>query len=154
MSVCEDRRSGYSVMNNLERFKTIDEAYNARDWNAYSALLDEGFRGWIQGKVISEGKAEHVNAAKQFCAISADNRVHNAPYTVALQDRDWSCTIARFTGTLTGVLRTEQGKTAEPNREAFDTTLAVIARWVDGRIVEEYEFLDASGILQKIEEKK
>lgn len=142
------------MTSNLDRFKAIDDAYNARDWNAYSALLDDGFRGWMQGKARPEGKPEHVSAAKQFCVVSADNRVHNESYIVALHDGDWTCTIARFTGTLTSALRTEEGKTVEPDGQEFDTTLAVMARWISGKIVEEYEFFNDAVILRQLEGKK
>jgi hypothetical protein len=92
--------------NNLDRFKAIDNAYNDRDWKAYGSLLGENFRGWTPGDAKQQGKVEHVRAAREFCATYADNRVHNAPYVVALSDGEWTCTIARLSGTMTGPLVT------------------------------------------------
>ena len=138
------------MTDNLSRFTALDNAYNSRDWDAYSALLDDSFRGWMQGNAQPEGKAEHLRHAKEFCALSADNRVHNSPYVVALFDQEWTCTIASFTGSMTGPLRTGEGKTVQPSHRTFETTFATIARWVGGKIVEEYEFLDASAILGQV----
>jgi hypothetical protein len=135
---------------NLERFKAIDVAYNARDWEAYSALLDETFAGWMMGGATSESKAEHVRAAQQFCAVSSDNQVHHSPYVVAFSHGEWTCTIARFTGTMTAPFPTAQGKVLEPTHRPFETSFATISRWVDGKIVEEHEFLDAKAILLQI----
>jgi len=138
------------MTDNLSRFTARDDAYNSRDWDAYSALLDDSFRGWMQGRAHAEGKAEHLRNAKEFCALSADNRVHNSPYVVALSDREWTCTIASFTGSMTGPLKTGEGKTVQPSHRTFETTFATIARWVGGKIVEEYEFLDSSAILAQV----
>jgi hypothetical protein len=138
------------MTDNLSRFTALDNAYNSRDWDAYSALLDDSFRGWMQGRAHAEGKAEHLRNAKEFCALSADNRVHNSPYVVALSDREWTCTIASFTGSMTGPLKTGEGKTVQPSHRTFETTFATIARWVGGKIVEEYEFLDSSAILAQV----
>jgi SnoaL-like polyketide cyclase len=138
---------------NLDRFKAIDDAYNARDWNAYSALLDDGFRGWMQDDVKPQGKAEHLRGARAFCEVSEDNQVDNDPYVVALSDGEWTCTIARFSGSMTGSLTTGEGRTIKPTHRAFDTTFATITRWVSGKIVEEYEFLDVAGITKQIEAK-
>ena len=91
-----------------------------------------------------------MRAAQQFCAVSSDNQVHHAPYFVACSDAEWTCTIARFTVTRTGPFSTAQGKVLEPTHRPFETSFATISRWVDGKIVEEHEFLDAKAILLQI----
>jgi len=91
-----------------------------------------------------------VRAAKEFCASFVDNRVHNDPYVVALSDRERTCTIARLTGTMTGPLPTSDCKVLEPTNRPFETSFATIARWVGGKIMEEYEFLDVAGIMRQI----
>jgi predicted ester cyclase len=133
------------MISNLDKFKAIDDAYNSRNWEAYTALLDETFRGWMMGDAKPQDKAQHVRAAKDFCTVSADNCVHNSPYFVAFADGDWTCTIARFTGSMTGPVESIQ-----PTHRTFETTFATISRWVGGKIVEEHEFLDASAILRQV----
>jgi ketosteroid isomerase-like protein len=134
---------------NLNCFKTIDDAYNSRDWETYSGLLDEEFRGWVPGSAAPEGKLAHIRAAQEFCSAFPDNRVHNAPYIVALADGEWTCTIARFTGTMWGSFQSS-GKVLQPTNLPFDTSFATLARWADQRIVEEHAFLDTAGILRQV----
>jgi len=133
------------MTSNLDKFKAIDDAYNSRDWVAYNALLDGTFCCWMMGDAKPQNKAQHVQAAKDFCKVSADNHVHNSPYVVAFADGDWTCTIARFTGSMTGPMESVQ-----PTHRSFETTFATISRWVGGKIVEEYEFLDSSAILRQV----
>ena len=133
------------MSSNLDKFKAIDDAYNFRDWESYSALLDETFCGWMMDDARPQDKARHLLAAKDFCNVSADNHVHNSPYVVAFADGDWTCTIARFTGSITGPI-----KSVQPTNRSFETTFATISRWVDGKIVEEHEFLDGSAILRQV----
>ena len=138
------------MSDNLISFSLIDDAYNSRDWNAYGALLDDGFQGWAQGISLPHGKAAHLRQAKEFCVASADNRVHNSEYIVRIADGPWTCTIARLTGSMTGPLRRSDGRMLMLSGQTFDTTFATIARWADGKIVEEYEFLDTGEILRQL----
>jgi hypothetical protein len=138
------------MSSNLDRFNAIDDAYNARNWEAYGSLLDHTFRGWMMGDPKPQDKATHVHAAKEFCAVSADNRVHHSPYVVAFTDGEWTCTIARFTGSMTGPLKTAAGNIIEPTHRTFDTTFATMARWAGSKIVEEHEFLDVSAIMRQL----
>jgi hypothetical protein len=138
------------MSDNLDRFKELDDAYNARDWDAYSALLDDGFRGWSPGDARPQGKAEHVRTAQTFCTASADNQVHNAPYIVAVAKGDWTCTIARLTGTITAPLLTSDGRVMEPANQPFETSFATFSRWTGGKLVEEFAFLDAAVIMRQV----
>jgi predicted ester cyclase len=136
------------VNSNLRRFKALDDAYNARDWEAYGSFIDEEFRGRMLGKTKPEGKVDHVRGAEEFCASAPDNQVHNAPYIVALEAGEWTCTIARLTGT---TLAPSDGEELAPTSHPFETSFATFARWTNGKIVEEYEFLDVAGIVRQME---
>jgi hypothetical protein len=141
---------GDPMTSNLDRIKALDDAYNARDWEAYGSLLDESFCCRTIGSAKQQGKAELLRSVKGFCATFADNQVHNAPYVVALSDGEWTCTIARLTGTMTGPLPTPDGKVLEPTNRPFESSFPKIARWVGGKNVEQYELFDTPGIMQQI----
>jgi hypothetical protein len=51
---------------------------------------------------------------------------------------------------MTGSLPASDCRFSPPTSLPFDTSFATIARWVDGKIVEEHEFLDFAGIMQQI----
>lgn len=124
------------MTSNLDRIKAFDDAYNARDWEAYGSFVDENFCNRIMGSTKQQNKAELVRAVQGFCAKSPDNQVHNAPYIVALSDGDWTCTIALLTGTMSA--------------RHFESSFPTIAHWVGGKIVEQYELVDTNGIMQQI----
>jgi SnoaL-like polyketide cyclase len=132
---------------NLDRIKVLDDAYNARDWEAYGVLLDACT---TMGSAKQQGKAEILRSVKGFCATFVDNQVHNSPYVVALSDVEWTYTIARLTGTMTGPLPTPDGKVLEPTNRLFESFFPTIARWVGGKNVEQYELFDTPGIMQQI----
>lgn len=72
------------------------------------------------------------------------------PNLVALSDGEWTSTIARLSGTMTGPIITSGGKVFEPTNRCFETSFATIAHWICGKIVEEYEFLDLAEIMRQI----
>lgn len=139
-------RMAESMNDLLERMKRIDDAWNARDWAAYSALLGEDLVARAPGSA-PHGRAEHVAMGQAFCQAFADNRVENDPYLVAFTDGVWTCSVARFTGTMTGPLASPTGPMAASG-ERIDATLAVVARWQRGVIVEEREFFVMNDINQ------
>lgn len=141
---------GDPMTSNLDRIKAVDDAYNARDWEAYRSFLNESFSLTTMGSTKKQGKTELLRAVKEFCLTFPDNHVHNAPYVVALSDGEWTSSIARLTGTMTGPLTTPDGRVLEPTNRPFESSFPTIARWVDGKIVEQYELFDTPGIMQQI----
>ena len=132
----KNKKGGDPITSNLDRIRAFDDAYNARDWEVYESFIDESFCNRIMGSTKQQDKAELVRAVQGFCAKSPDNQVHNAPYIVALSDGEWTCTIARLTGTM--------------KDRHFESSFPTIARWVGGKIVEQYELVDTHGIMQQI----
>lgn len=131
-----ENKGGDPITSNLDRIRAFDDAYNARDWEVYQSFIDESFCNRIMGSTKQQDKTELVRAVQGFCAKSPDNQVHNAPYIVALSDGEWTCTIALLTGTM--------------KDRHFESTFPTIARWVGGKIVEQYELVDTHGIMQQI----
>ena len=119
----KNKKGGDTITSNLDRIRAFDDAYNNRDWEVYESLIDKSFCNRIMGSTKQQDKAELVRAVQGFCAKSPDNQVHNAPYIVALSDGEWTCTIARLTGTMKDRL--------------FESSFPTIARWIGGKIVEQ-----------------
>ena len=78
-----------------------------------------------------------------------DNRVENRPYKVFFADGDWSCSIARFHGTMKGPMVLGD-KTIPPNGKRFEVDFCTVARWHDGQIVEENLFYDVVGMMSQL----
>lgn len=138
-----------NMSTNLKKFEELDEAFNRRDWLTY----DRGFAGDFVGRNTRFGDTKarqaHLDHARAFCATFGDAHVHNAPYVSAVADGEWTCTVARFTGTMDGPFSSGSGKLIPPTGKSFDILLANFARWKQGTIVEEIEFLDENEILRQ-----
>jgi hypothetical protein len=63
---------------------------------------------------------------------------------------DWTCSIARFTGTMKGPMMGLGGKEIPPTHKLFEVYFCTVARWVNREIVEENLFYDVVGLLRQI----
>ena len=78
-----------------------------------------------------------------------DNRVENRPYKAFFASGDWTCSIARFHGTMKGPMVLGD-KTIAPNGKRFEVDFCTVARWHDGQIVEENLFYDVVGMMGQL----
>ncbi len=134
----------------LTLFATLDAAYNRRDWQTYSDLLDDAFQGHSSKGGPAEGKADHVENARRVCQVFGNCQVHHEPYKVAVADGEWTCTVARFTGEMTGAFHAPSGRSIPPTHHTFDIAIATFARWRLGKIIEEYGFADQAELLRQV----
>jgi hypothetical protein len=64
---------------------------------------------------------------------------------------DWTCSIAHFTGTMTGPMKGPDGKEIPPTGKSFDVNFCTVARWDEnGQIVEENLFYDLVTFMRQI----
>ena len=63
--------------------------------------------GWL---IDHDHRAEGIRMFKTF----PDNRVHNRPYRVLFASGDWTCSVARFTGTMTRTMAGANGAVIQP----------------------------------------
>ena len=63
---------------------------------------------------------------------------------------DWTCSVARFTGTMTGPMKGADGKEIPPTNKSFEVEFCTVAHWKDGEIVEEKLFYDLVGLMKQI----
>ena len=50
---------------------------------------------------------------------------------------EWTCSIAHFTGTMTGPMKQADGSEVPPTGKSFEVDFCTVAKWDDGQIVEE-----------------
>ena len=79
-----------------------------------------------------------------------DNKVHNRPYKTFFASGDWTCSIARFTGTMKGPMIGPGGTEIPPTGKTFEVDFCTVARWENGEIVEENLFYDVVGLMSQI----
>ena len=96
------------------------------------------------------GIEDHTTESIAFWKTFPDQKLDNRPYRVFLASGDWTCSIARFRGTMTGPMRTADGSEIPPTGKSFEVDFYTVAKWHDGQIVEENLMYDLVGFLKQI----
>ena len=135
---------------NMELMQTLDDAWNAQDVDLVAQRHKPDVVVRWPGKPPTYGIEAHRAEAIDFFTAFPDQRVHNRPYKVFFASGDWTCSIARFTGTMTGPLRGPDGKEIPPTGKSFQVAFCTVARWDDGQIVEENLFYDLVTFLRQL----
>lgn len=107
----------------------------------------------VHGPVQPEptaGIEDHTAESIAFWKTFPDQRLDNRPYTVFFASGDWTCSIARFRGTMTGPMITADGTEIPPTGKSFEVDFYRIGKWHDGQIVEENLMYDLVGFLKQI----
>jgi SnoaL-like polyketide cyclase len=91
------------------------------------------------------GGPDHRGESLRFCEAFPDNKVKH-PYDLLFGDEDYTAFVSTFTGTFTGPLELPDGTVIQPTGKAFEVTVSTIARWRDGKIVEEHLSLQAGSV--------
>jgi ketosteroid isomerase-like protein len=135
---------------NMELMQTLDDAWNAQDMDTFSARHKNDVVVRWPGKAPTHGVADHRQESLEFFKTFPDQKVHNRPYKTLFASGDWTCSIARFTGTMKGSMKGPDGKEIPPTNKPFDVDFCTVARWDDGQIVEENLFYDLVTFMKQI----
>jgi ketosteroid isomerase-like protein len=138
-------------MSNTELMQTLDDAWNAQDWDTFdSRHAPDTVVYWPGQPEPTRGRRDHRAESIELFKTFPDNRVGNLPYKTLFGSDDWTCSIARFTGTMTGPMKGADGKEIPPTGKSFDVDFCTVAHWRDGLIVEENLFYDLVTFLRQI----
>jgi len=136
---------------NMELMQTLDDAWNAQDLDVFKARHKPDVVVRWPGKVEpTVGIADHTQEAIDFFRTFPDQHLENRPYRVFFASGDWTCSVARFKGTMTGPMKVAGGKEIPPTGKAFDIEFYTVARWQNGQIVEENLMYDLVTFLNQI----
>jgi hypothetical protein len=97
----------------------------------------------------TRGGPDHRAESERFRAAFPDNKVKH-PNDILFGDDEYTAFLGRFTGTFTGPLELPDGTVIEPTGKSFEVVFSTIARWRDGKIVEEYLKYDNGSFMQQI----
>jgi hypothetical protein len=139
-----------STEENLQMMKTLDDAWNARDWETFNKChAEDADIYWPGQKDPTHGRTNHRLESIEFLK-SVENRVDNDPYQIQFGQGDWTCTVARWRGKMVGPMKAPDGKIVPPTGKTFDLEFCTLARWKDGEIVEEKLVYDQLSLLRQI----
>ncbi|HZT03478.1 MAG TPA: ester cyclase [Steroidobacteraceae bacterium] len=136
---------------NLELMQTLDDSWNAQDWDTFDKRHQHDVIVRWPAQPPTHGRHEHRAESVRLFKTFPDNRVHNRPYKVLFASGDWTCSIARFTGTMTGPMSGRNGRDIPPTGKSFEVDFCTVAHWSDeGEIIEENLFYDVVGLMRQV----
>ncbi len=144
-----------NVKRNLELMKTLDDAWNAGPgsplWETFRKRHHENVAVyWPGGAPPTFGRHNHDLEAVEFFKTFPDNRLVNNPYKIFFGQGDYTCTVADFSGTMKGPMKSASG-IIPPTNKSFHIEFCTAAHWnQEGEITEERLFYDLVGLLRQI----
>ncbi|SFM29002.1 ester cyclase [Methanolobus profundi] len=140
-----------TVEENLELMITLDDAWNAQDWETFNKRHSEDTAVYWPGQTEpTRGRKAHNEEAIEFYKTFPDNHVENRPYKVLFGQGDWTCSVAVLSGTMKGPMKTPEGDEIPPTNKSFKVDFCTVAHWKDGQIVDEKLFYDLVGVMKQI----
>jgi ketosteroid isomerase-like protein len=136
---------------NKELMQTLDDAWNAQDLETFAKRhRDDVVVRW-PGQPPTNGVHDHRTEAIAFFKTFPDQHLDNRPYKVLIARGDWTCSVARFRGTMTGPMKGPDGKAIPPTGKSFEVDFCTVARWdQNGQIIEENLFYDLVSFMKQI----
>jgi ketosteroid isomerase-like protein len=136
---------------NMELMQTLDDAWNAQNWDTFDKRHKPDVVVRWPAKPPTHGIRDHRAESIDLFNTFPDNHVGNRPYKVFFASGEWTCSVARFTGTMKGPMTGPGGKEIQPTGKSFEVDFVTIARWGDdGQIIEENLFYDMVGMMNQL----
>jgi ketosteroid isomerase-like protein len=136
---------------NMELMQTLDDAWNSQDLETFEKRHRPDVTVTWPGKAPTHGAKAHNDEAVDFFKTFPDQHIDNRPYRVFFASGDWTCSIAHFTGTMTGPMTGPDGRQIPPTGKSFEVDFCTVARWDEkGQIVEENLFYDLVSFMKQI----
>lgn len=140
-----------SAEENMQLMQTLDDSWNNQDWETFNKRHSENTAVYWPGKSLpTRGRHDHRMECIEFFKTFPDNHIDNRPYKVLFGQGDWTCSVARFTGTMTGPMNGPDGKEIPPTNKSFEVEFCTVAHWNNREIVEEKLFYDLVGLMRQI----
>ncbi|WP_129116125.1 ester cyclase [Halegenticoccus tardaugens] len=136
---------------NMELMQTLDDAWNDQDVEVFRERHKPGVVVHWPGKPEpTVGIEDHTEESKEFWRTFPDQKLDNRPYRIFFASGDWTCSIARFRGTMEGPMIAPDGTEIPPTGKSFDIEFCTVAQWDDGQIVEENLMYDLVTFMEQI----
>jgi len=151
MAAAPDAKVPTSIeQRNMELMQTLDDAWNAQDLETFAKRHKDSTVVRWPGQPATHGVAAHRAEAIAFFKTFPDQHLDNRPYKVLIATGDWTCSVAHFTGSMTGPMTGADGKVIPATGKKFDVDFCTVARWDNGQIVEENLFYDLVTFMKQI----
>jgi hypothetical protein len=133
---------------NLATFDKLDfESWNKKDMPLFKEIHAEDVLVHYPDGTTTKGIKAHVDWANGFFA-SFDASVTAHPIKVA--SGEWTSVVGDMTATMARPMKTPDGKTIPATKKTWKGQMCTVAKWKDGRIVEELLFWDSGAMMKGV----
>jgi SnoaL-like polyketide cyclase len=136
---------------NMELMQTLDDAWNAQDQKVFRERHKPDVEvHWPGTTKATKGIEDHTKESIDFWTTFPNQHLENRPYRIFFASGDYTCSIARFRGTMTGPMKAPDGSMIPPTGKEFDVEFYTVAKWDNGQIVEENLMYDLVTFMKQI----
>ena len=136
---------------NMELMQTLDDAWNEQNVEVFRARhKPDVIVRWPGNPKPTVGIEDHTQEAYDFWKTFPDQRLANRPYRIFFASGDFTCSVARMTGTMKGPMKAPDGTEIPPTGKSFDVDFYTVAKWDNGQIVEENLMYDLVTFMKQI----
>lgn len=138
-----------TVASNLARFDELDfEAFSKQNWKLFNEIHSQNVLViWPDGGQ-TKGIDQHNKDIMAMFDYAPDTRVISHP--IKFGSGQWTAATGIVEGTFTQPMALPDGSVIPPTGKSFKVTMSTIARWENGKIVEEHLFWDNAEILKQM----
>ncbi len=135
---------------NLENFKELEmTAFNQRDFDRINDLFVSDVQIFQSGSFTNQGKVNNYLAELKLAFnIYPDLEVVEQP--VLFSSGNWTASLSIYKGTWLNPIEILGGRTLEPTEKPFEIEIITLAKWEEGKIVEEHILYDNEDWMNQI----
>lgn len=142
-------KAGEKTTANLRRFDSLDyNITNQHQWGQFAGLYDTSVVVNYPDATFTGGLSTYLETVKPMFSYAPDAKITQHP--VSIGSGDWTATIQEIRGTFTDTMHIPYGKPISPTGNSFIIKACTMARWLDGKIVEQYLFVDNLSFMKRI----
>jgi steroid delta-isomerase-like uncharacterized protein len=136
------------VEENLKVIESVDEAFNNRDWAAFSERHTENVVSHSPTHAEpTKGIKAHRESLQGLLDAFPDFQMKRVR---SFGQGDWVCATYMFTGTHKGPLKGPGGKTIPPTNKSIRIEFASALKFENGKIAEEHIYYDRLEMLAQL----
>lgn len=143
--------SATDAKRNMELMQTLDDAWNKKDEATFiERHKPDVVVRWPGNPKPTVGIEAHLAESRDFWNTFPDQRLDNRPYRIFFASGNYTCSVARFRGSMTGPMKAPDGTMIPPTGKSFDIEFFTVAQWDKGQIVEENLMYDLVTFMKQI----
>lgn len=136
---------------NLKTFDNLDYiVFSNQQWDKFHESHAENIIVHYPDGSKTLGIQDHIEKLKPTFSFMPDLKIIEHPIRIADGKGQWTSVIGKMTGTFTQPMDLGNGTILEPTGNKINLNMSTVARWENGKMVEEYLFYDNQAFMQQL----